>query len=78
MGQDKRVVIGGWYGWPPQPIIVKTEESVHRLDLTGDRPLTKKDARKLAAWWGSHPLFNCILEKAGRYWRVFADKTIYK
>jgi hypothetical protein len=67
-----------WAGQPPHPIFAKNRRTFHRLDLTGDRPLSKKDARLLAKWWGSQPQFSYVLEKSGRFWRVFADKVVYE
>lgn len=44
-----------------------------RLDLTGDRPLTYREARKLRAWWqGSHSV-ELIWVRRNRY-RVIATR----
>lgn len=67
-----------WAGHPIRPIFAKTRKTFRRLDLTGDRPLSKKEARLLAKWWNSQPQFSCVLEKSGRFWRVFADKMVYE
>ena len=53
------------------------EPSFKKFDLTGDRPLTKIEAKKLARWWGQQPLFQTEIIKLGKYYSVFAFKEIY-
>lgn len=36
------------------------------LDLTGDRPLTLREARKLARWWNQNSLYDCTLTRVRR------------
>jgi hypothetical protein len=70
-------MIGGWYGWPPKPMLVKYKKSFKKFDLTGDRPLAKSEAQKLSRWWASQPLFQTEIVRFGKYYSVFAYKEIW-
>jgi len=43
-----------------------------RLNLTGDRPLTRREALKLARWWAGWG--SVTLTKQGRLWGVTASR----
>lgn len=53
------------------------------LDLTGDRPITLPEARKLAKWWNGRPckrkgyLWVCSLIQTGRLYSVVAYPMAY-
>lgn len=46
---------------------------MRRLDLTGDRPLTLREARKLRAWWQGLWSVDLIKVRHNRF-RVIASK----
>ena len=43
------------------------------LNLTGDRPLKKRDAWLLKWWWEMNG-FSCTISKQGRYYGVVASR----
>ena len=48
-----------------RPIRVSCKTRMRRLDLTGDRPLTFREARKLKRWWHRN-LWSANLIKVSR------------
>lgn len=49
------------------------EVPMTRLNLTGDRPLTLRQARKLARWWQNNG-WSANLRRVGRFFEVTASK----
>lgn len=43
------------------------------LDLTGDRPLTRCEARRLANWWNASG-WTAVIKPVGRYFGVIAER----
>jgi hypothetical protein len=48
-------------------------EIVRHLDLTGDRPLKKRDAVLLARWWHRNG-WSATIRRQGRFFAVLASR----
>ena len=71
--------VAGWtdVGGVRRPIIVKHLTITKTLDLTGDRPLTRGEARKLFKWWHGGRFSAEIIKVRRNRYMVLAHKVEY-
>lgn len=60
-----------------RPIKVSLKKTIKKLDLTGDRPLTRAEARKLKRWWESNGWSVSLSKVSNNRFFVKASKEVY-